>query len=1032
MAKKKDVAEVEEWTGERRDAVYEALGRGDVDAAVRVVESFPGLKVPDFSPIDKVALKKLGELWSADRSLQERVALLLLSESPGVVALARHLIVRTPGFVGDSLVAVVDGFPRLLEEDKNAVVEAAIKRAAQFGYRFGPNDFEKKGEEWINMVGVVAGKRHREIIYAVQQFAEKYRASAGGLFARLERMSPAAKKFWKYPSPAWPRPAEDRAVEAAEPPSETPPEIPSAAQLLAEIAEAKSSAAPDIARLMRKLATFAEAASLPEVAEAVQAATALLKSTKMPRPGWLAPVVEAVMQRIEDKAMAEALAGVPSLEILYARLPDARRRIAEHKNRASIRIPDWFDSFRSCFSHGAHHGAGFDLATCQLAAGAPREWRRSLVEVHPSSVKRASANEGYEICWRTAARNELHALLEQGRCEDAFALCEKHFAESPDDFGAIDSRRAGPIAGRLASDSALFSHALAQCFARHPQRRLLGLHLFAVLPILIERLLGEAAQRLQSPTFPRTLRNKAAMRAAIGTAVARSGRAHLAVFDQIPEDVLLDWDIPEAVAEGIGAGGDFDTLAREFEEAAAAHPWFARNAPAYSAWRTFVERHVEYEAVGWPGRRETVDWRTMIVERLHGKIGGFSVADTPQRAFNWKLAETDRKDADSLSVRWAERLRQVVSAFYAGLSFEDVESRFADELRPRWKKDAREGLATRKPRACLPLVFACYFLCERNDDPEMRALYVRYCEAVLVSGNVANSIVLRELASMPRFKPWWAAYCCVEIKASSASRGLHHSYGDFYAAVRSFVEFGEHVAEHVVRELLGDPASKECLDALVAAGEFADDVLWAFWMLCAPPERRAEAVHRDPTGKHGHILALSVVDTHPAAAEHAIAHPPARDAWHCADRLLDHPELRETAQARLLSRIESEEAWDSRNAFAFLFARPDWPAVRDGALLEAVRGDFWRGRRKDVRFGTAIDGILLMGRHGRCSKADACLALEDAFQLDDPTAWRKAADAMREFRKELPHLALANPERVRELVARDPKKHGAIFKGLVE
>lgn len=149
------------------------------------------------------------------------------------------------------------------------------------------------------------------------------------------------------------------------------------------------------------------------------------------------------------------------------------------------------------------------------------------------------------------------------------------------------------------------------------------------------------------------------------------------------------------------------------------------------------------------------------------------------------------------------------------------------------------------------------------------------------------------------------------------------------------------------------------------------------------------------------------------------------------EALCDDERFRDLTSMRLVESLRSESPWETEWAFPVVFQNP---ARIDGTgedFLELVRSGLWRAGRK-IDMLHAVTRMVMLGRYGRAPKDRVFVALEDAFQLDDPTAWRKAADAMREFRKELPHLALANPERVRELIARDPKKHGAIFKGLVE
>lgn len=183
-------------------------------------------------------------------------------------------------------------------------------------------------------------------------------------------------------------------------------------------------------------------------------------------------------------------------------------------------------------------------------------------------------------------------------------------------------------------------------------------------------------------------------------------------------------------------------------------------------------------------------------------------------------------------------------------------------------------------------------------------------------------------------------------------------------------------------------------------------------------------------------IVLHLADRHPQAVREFLAHCDTADfdrlRWRQSiEALLDRPGLALDVAVRLAACLQSESTDDHEWAFGIAYARPERLAPSGEDYLGLTARLIYAAKRRQDTW-SAVDRVAFLGRSGRAPKDQVFAALEEAFHLDDPTAWRKAADAMREFRKELPHLALANADRVRELIARDPKKHGPIFKGLVE
>lgn len=146
------------------------------------------------------------------------------------------------------------------------------------------------------------------------------------------------------------------------------------------------------------------------------------------------------------------------------------------------------------------------------------------------------------------------------------------------------------------------------------------------------------------------------------------------------------------------------------------------------------------------------------------------------------------------------------------------------------------------------------------------------------------------------------------------------------------------------------------------------------------------------------------------------------------DRHVDTPEFADLVAARLVACLEGDEEQDIDFAFKIAIENPARLGADRDRFVELTARGLWHRKIAEARL--AVHRLEAVAQRGHGEPARVVEALEEAFSLSDATMWRQAARAILNLRERFGPLPLANPERVRELVERDPKKHGAIFKGL--
>ena len=98
-------------------------------------------------------------------------------------------------------------------------------------------------------------------------------------------------------------------------------------------------------------------------------------------------------------------------------------------------------------------------------------------------------------------------------------------------------------------------------------------------------------------------------------------------------------------------------------------------------------------------------------------------------------------------------------------------------------------------------------------------------------------------------------------------------------------------------------------------------------------------------------------------------------------------------------------------------------------IVALTAAGLWQTKTRDAK--TAIDRLCALGRKNFCPPAEAAQAIEAAFDVEEPTLWRAAVNAIKSLKSIDPAIAIQNRERTEELIARDPAKYQKLFKPLL-
>ena len=97
--------------------------------------------------------------------------------------------------------------------------------------------------------------------------------------------------------------------------------------------------------------------------------------------------------------------------------------------------------------------------------------------------------------------------------------------------------------------------------------------------------------------------------------------------------------------------------------------------------------------------------------------------------------------------------------------------------------------------------------------------------------------------------------------------------------------------------------------------------------------------------------------------------------------------------------------------------------------MELATYGIWQTKRNEAFKG--LKRIAALAEFGRAGYEEASHALENAFLTENPVLWRFAAKTILKWKKKGKDIHLKNPERIRELIERDPLKFQKIMQPLL-
>jgi len=944
MAKKKDVDEIEEWTGDRRDAVYAALAKGDADAVRELLALFPGLKQTDFFPMDKKALAGFERLASENAELRREVVQWLADERPGVRTGGLFLAKRLNCFDEESILSVVPVMSQRLEA-KQAVLQ-----------RLRPHDRNnwQPGKEW------------RESVNLLRELIPKF----GGSKWRecMEAVAEGPRSSWGFPF-YWPRAPKEQPRESADGTKPVPPAQPAKldiALLAAEVVRrSKSDPEPgetpqDVTARRTSIKEFVRTlvgANLIGAAKDIAASTDGLKRAGIRDAmeiGRHLPFSEAAHLGIDESAVWEFVdwartfladhlerrARTRHAEFAEACIPfvgdESFRRAMLRREAGSLIEDNWYGPKRFV-----------EYAVSSLIHGIKSEWLfRHYRPAHfaftdlnardhascSESLRQSSAPDTPR--WTRDSPKELARLIVADGVDGARMWLRTIMAVPIDEPIPVARDAAAAIRAWFAREGDAAVRALDEWFVGD----LWTDHAFAALCIEALSLddgraaLGAILRRMAAEIRPRDPVDTDSL----ARAMRMGGRLRCPeALGPWPEAFVLHHArraMVRSLLSGIAESGPWP----DFEEPLAAwernNPWAPRERMAHPAQCPGAFARAEYAA------RHTDYSHVLRVE------------ESPNAG-----------STDDLGARWVE---------LAAWRFKDGESIFGF----RDGRPIEEHV--RRVEALDSLSTVCWL-----DEVAFMEKWIREERDAVRTFAAAILEKWKALRQQPEYNPRYRGPGRDALKSLLID-------DEWTPPVEMLADYAREAPEHLLA------AAARCLRADEAA--FLD------------------------------VLREWRIGRHDDGREFC---PPLQSQLLRA--MVDHPAVAPVATIRLVECLRSSAPHEVDWAFPIVFEQPERIQGTGEDFLDLVRGGLWQAQAA-ARSRIAVTRIHLMARHGRTAKDRVFAALEEVFQLDDPTAWRKAADAMREFRKELPHLALANPERVRELIARDPKKHGAIFRGLVE
>lgn len=145
---------------------------------------------------------------------------------------------------------------------------------------------------------------------------------------------------------------------------------------------------------------------------------------------------------------------------------------------------------------------------------------------------------------------------------------------------------------------------------------------------------------------------------------------------------------------------------------------------------------------------------------------------------------------------------------------------------------------------------------------------------------------------------------------------------------------------------------------------------------------------------------------------------------------LQDPVCRPVAVAWLAESIRTGGPELMDLAFRFAFHMRELFEEHGFNLLELAACSLCRTKVLEAR--KAILRMQGLVEHGTCTPAEAAAAMEPAFTTDEPMLWRAAAEAINVLRKKEFSIRLQDPERIKEILAKDPEKYGKFLAPLLD
>lgn len=130
-----------EWTGAKRDELYQCLAQGRIVDAQAIAEKYKDLKQNDFRPVDKKALNHFKKHVATDRPAQHSLARMLIHESQTIRRLGCLLFSQLTEFPGDVFFATWVEYITILDSRLIQRRREDVKN----NWNFYREDYERKG-----------------------------------------------------------------------------------------------------------------------------------------------------------------------------------------------------------------------------------------------------------------------------------------------------------------------------------------------------------------------------------------------------------------------------------------------------------------------------------------------------------------------------------------------------------------------------------------------------------------------------------------------------------------------------------------------------------------------------------------------------------------------------------------------------------------------------------------------------------------------------------------------------------------------